>query len=54
MLRSQFARYDVHPDGSRFLVVRNRGDQEPVRDELVVVVNWVREMEERMRSSGTG
>ena len=49
-----FAQYDVHPDGNRFLVVRSRGtsQEEEVQEEMVVVVNWFRELEERMRSAG--
>jgi hypothetical protein len=49
-----FAQYDVHRDGNHFLVVRRRGasGEEEVQDEMVVVVNWFRELEERMRSAG--
>jgi Tol biopolymer transport system component len=52
----QYAQYDVHPDGNRFLVVRNRETSggEEVPEEMVVVVNWFRELEERMRSAGGG
>ncbi len=31
-------RYDVHPDGERFLMVRRRGD------ELILVHNWIEEL----------
>ena len=49
-----FAQYDIHPDGNRFLVLRNRGGsgQGKSQEEMVVVVNWLRELEERMRSAG--
>ena len=56
-LYSYFAQFDVHPVGDRFLVVRMRGTQEEgqaEQEEMVVVVNWFQEMEERMRSAGGG
>jgi len=51
-----FAQYDVHPDGNRFLVLRNRGGsgQAEPQEEMVVVVNWFRELEERVRNAGGG
>ena len=48
------AQYDVHPDGDHFLVVRVLEAQEAAPEEMVVVVNWFREMEERMRRAGGG
>jgi serine/threonine-protein kinase len=50
----RFAQFDVHPDGDRILVLRGRGveEEEEIQEELVVVVNWFREMEARMRSAG--
>jgi hypothetical protein len=47
-----FAQYYVHPDGDRFIVVRIAGDREEGEEEMVVVVNWLRELEERMRRAG--
>ena len=53
-LYSYFSQYDVHPDGDRFLVVRSQGVSDDDESELVVVVNWFRQMEERMRSAVGG
>ena len=53
-LYSYFSQYDVHPDGDRFLVVRLRGLPADDETELVVVVNWFRQMEERMRNAVGG
>jgi eukaryotic-like serine/threonine-protein kinase len=38
-------RYDVHPDGERFLMVRRRGD------ELILVHNWIEELRAFMGES---
>jgi hypothetical protein len=51
---SFFAQYDVHPDGDRFLVLRGTNSAEVVQEEMVVVVNWFREFEERMGGTGGG
>jgi len=42
---SLYAQYDVHPDGQRFVMVRNEEvDVAPV----VIVANWFTELRERM------
>lgn len=52
--RPVFSQYDVHPDGTHFLVIRNRASAEEVAQELVIAVNWFREMEERLTLAGGG
>ena len=41
------ASFDVHPDGQRFLMLRETTPTD--RNELIVVQNWVEEMKARAR-----
>jgi hypothetical protein len=36
--------YDVSPDGSRFLFVKNGRSQSTARAQVVVVQNWIEEL----------
>lgn len=52
-LRGSGRQYDIHPDGDRFLMIRNAeaDDDEPAADPLPrinVVVNWDQELLERV------
>ena len=35
---------DIHPDGNRFLVVKEQSDDELPNDQIVVVLNWLEEV----------
>ncbi len=41
-------RYDVHPDGTRFLMVRSTEELFAVRQPVIVVTNWFEELREKM------
>jgi len=41
-------RYDVHPDGRRFLMVRSSAELFDVRQPVVVVTNWFEELRGKM------
>ena len=41
-------RYDVHPDGTRFLMVRSMEESFAVRQPVIVVTNWFEELREKM------
>ena len=49
---SQYRDWDIHPDGSRFVVVANRDgvdqDDTVALDEIYIVTNWFTELRERM------
>ena len=36
--------YDVHPDGDKFLMVRNIVADETGRNKVILVMNWVEEL----------
>ena len=42
--RGNGRRYDVSPDGRRFLLMKGNADDDPASVSLVVVVNWVEEL----------
>jgi len=41
-------RYDIHPDGTRFLMTRSYEELFAVRQPVIVVTNWFEELRERM------
>lgn len=43
--------FDVHPDGNKFLMLRN---EEESRKELVIVFNWFEELRNRMAALWCG
>ena len=45
--------FDVTPDGTRFLMIRNAVDTPSSRVRLVVVQNWIRELQEKTGRSGS-
>ena len=49
----QYGAWDIHPDGSRFVVVKSQGAEEsPVGDiapaEVYIVTDWFEELRDRM------
>ena len=50
MRQAAYAMYDVHPDDQRFVMLR-LGDEEDTSAEVVLVVNWVEELRQRMGSN---
>ena len=47
-----YREWDIHPDGSRFVVVANQGgvgqDDDPERTNVYLVTNWFTELRQRM------
>jgi hypothetical protein len=41
-------RYDIHPDGTRFLMTRSTVETFAIRQPVVVVTNWFEELKQRM------
>jgi serine/threonine-protein kinase len=42
--------YDVSPDGRRFLMIKQAGDQTAARPQILVVQNWTEELKRRVPS----
>ena len=41
-------RYDIHPDGTRFLMTRSYEETFAIRQPVIVVTNWFEELKQRM------